>query len=376
MTPRPVRGCGAPSFMDRPTSLLSAFRTAHPRLLPGSLLLLSLLLQAPSQAADDLSAALRTWQRQDFGHAREQLLRLAEQGNARAHLLLGLGLERGLGVPADPARALTHYRLAAEAGDPLAALILGNRHYLGQGTAPDPVAAVRWWREAAEGGLPQARYNLGLAYLRGEGTGRNLAEAVMWLRLAAEAGLARARETLATLYEEGIGVPRDPQQAARWRAAATEPPAGEVAVTTPAGSPAGEGKDEVRGETATVAHREGSLHGPDWVMRRPAGHYTLQLASGPDRAAILALLERLEGLPDRAWLRSRYPSGKTVYLALLGDYPDLESARSALRELPPSLRQRDPWIRSFALLQKSQMEQNAPGPDPVDRDRSGAMDPH
>ncbi len=320
--------------------------------------LLAALFLTPQARAGDLADALQAWRAGDYGRARERLDRLAERGEARAHLLLGLSRERGLGVAADPARALEHYRRAAQAGDPLAALILGNRLYQGRVTARDLPAALRWWRLAAERGLPQARYNLGLACLRGEGTERNMAEAVMWLRLAAESGLPEARETLATLYEEGIGLPRDLQQATRWRAAAASPPPpapgrGPGSATPTTATSAGE-----EGAGASDPGREEPIHGPEWVMQRPATHYTLQLASGPDRAAIITFLGRLSGLSARAWQESRYKSGKRVYLALVGDYPDLESAREALQALPPALREQHPWIRRFGLLQKSGMEHN------------------
>ncbi len=343
------------------------------------LLLLATLLLSPPIQAGDMADALQAWRAQDYGRARELLSRLAEKGEARAHLLLGLSRERGLGVAADPERALEHYRRAAQAGDALAALILANRLYRGRAAPGDPAAALRWWRLAADRGLPQARYNLGLAYLRGEGTERNLAEAVMWLRLAAEAGLSEARDTLARLYEEGIGVPRDLQQAARWRAAASTPPPEPRTEPDPtpsrtATAPEEEGASEMVPEPA----QDDTVNGPEWVMQRPATHYTLQLASGPDRSAIIAFLGELEGLPARAWLKSRYDSGKRVYLALLGDYPDLESARKALQALPPSLRERRPWIRNFGLLQKSQMEENETreeDPGRQDGSQADAADP-
>jgi RHS repeat-associated protein len=78
-----------------------------------------------------------------------------------AQTALGELTERGLGVPADPARAARWYRKAAYAGFASAQAHLGRLYRDGVGEARDPQEAARWFELAAAQGHPAAQRALG-----------------------------------------------------------------------------------------------------------------------------------------------------------------------------------------------------------------------
>jgi TPR repeat protein len=100
-------------------------------------------------AVNDADAAYAAYQSGDYATARRRLRPLAERGDARSQLILGLMYADGRGVP------------------------------------QDYTEAARWYRLAADHGYAQAQYNLGLAYAKGEGVAQDNVAAHMWFNLAA-----------------------------------------------------------------------------------------------------------------------------------------------------------------------------------------------
>ena len=105
----------------------------------------------------DFQDGVAAYERGDYTTAFREFKTLAEQGNAKAQLALGLMYELGRGVPRDDAEA------------------------------------VKWYRKAAEQGYARAQNNLGLMYGEGQGVPQDYAEAVKWYRKAAEQGRAKAQ---------------------------------------------------------------------------------------------------------------------------------------------------------------------------------------
>jgi soluble lytic murein transglycosylase-like protein len=85
------------------------------------------------------------------------LLLLAEQGDVRAQVQLGIQYEHGEGVPKDPAQAMHFYCLAAEQGDTRAQYSLGWMYANGRGVGRDDALAAAWFRRAAEKGDAYAK---------------------------------------------------------------------------------------------------------------------------------------------------------------------------------------------------------------------------
>ena len=144
------------------------------------------------------------------------LRKSAQEGNARAQVLLAANYRIGTTVPRDNAEALKWCRLAAEQEHPDAQTQLGWMYKLGTGVPEDLSEANRWFRLAAAQGEAYAQFNLGDAYEHGLGVAKDLNEAARFYRLAAEQGHKEAQLRLGRFYENGAGVARDAGEAIRW----------------------------------------------------------------------------------------------------------------------------------------------------------------
>ncbi len=165
----------------------------------------------------------------------------AEQGNVQAQNTLGILYERGIGVRANPAKALECFRAAANHDDPVGLSLVGRAYADGRGIAPDDKEALVWFRKgaqshlqafssqsippragidgeirAAESGNPIALLTVGLMYLTGDGVEQNDTEAARWLTKGAEQELGGAEQSLALMYQDGRGgLPKDKAEALR-----------------------------------------------------------------------------------------------------------------------------------------------------------------
>lgn len=120
----------------------------------GLSLLFLTAIAAPAGEDEELRFAegLAAYDAGDFETAIEAWQPLAEAGNLEAQVSLADIYMNGLGVAADPGRAVAWYRRAAEAGDPVAQLNLGDFYARGFGVARDPVEAFVWLDLAARQG--------------------------------------------------------------------------------------------------------------------------------------------------------------------------------------------------------------------------------
>ncbi len=152
--------------------------------------------------------------------ALDRLTMLANAGNARAELIVGLKYLDGDGVPANDKEAAKWLDRAAQAGEPVAQYRLGTMYERGRGVTADPIKAVRWYQAAAALGNRKAMHNLAVAYAEGTGVKKDLTEASRWFSKAANLGLADSQFNLAVLYERGLGVPQSLLDAYKWYAVA------------------------------------------------------------------------------------------------------------------------------------------------------------
>jgi TPR repeat protein len=137
----------------------------------------------------------------------DEMKALADQGDARAQVNLGVMYEVGDGVPKSDAEAVKWYRKAAGQGYADAQVSLGGMYRNGKGVPENDAEAVKWYRKAAEQGSAVSQVNLGFMYRKGEGVPKNDAEAVKWYRKAADQGNASAQFELGVMYAVGEGVP-------------------------------------------------------------------------------------------------------------------------------------------------------------------------
>ncbi len=88
----------------------------------------------------------------------------------------------------DSATALDELLPLAERGNAIAQNILGRMYVAGEGVPLDYAEAVRWFRLAAERGHRGAMKTLSFLYWGGEGVARDYVQAHMWYSLAATLG--------------------------------------------------------------------------------------------------------------------------------------------------------------------------------------------
>ena len=154
--------------------------------------------------------------------ALDRLASLADAGNARAQLMIGLRYLSNEGGPAKYAEAAKWLQRASASGEALAQYRLGTLYADGRGVPSDAAKALYWYEAAANAGNRKAMYNLAVAYTQGNGAAKNLPEAARWFSKAANMGLVDAQFDLAVLYERGSGVPQSLLDAYRWYAIAAK----------------------------------------------------------------------------------------------------------------------------------------------------------
>ena len=150
----------------------------------------------------------------------DRLTALANAGNPKAELIVGLKYLDGDGVPANDKLAATWLERAAQAGQSVAQYRLGTMYERGRGVATDAAKAMQWYQAAANQGNRKAMHNLAVAYAEGAGGKKDFAEAARWFSRAANLGLSDSQFNLAVLYERGLGVPQSLLDAYKWYAIA------------------------------------------------------------------------------------------------------------------------------------------------------------
>jgi localization factor PodJL len=150
----------------------------------------------------------------------QRLAALANTGNAKGELLLGLAYLDGQGTTVNEAEAARWLERAAGQGDAVAQYRLGTLYERGHGVPADAVKAVQLYEAAAKQGNRKAMHNLAVAYAQGTGAKKDYAQAAQWFTRAADLGLSDSQFNLAVLYERGMGVPQSLTDAYKWYAIA------------------------------------------------------------------------------------------------------------------------------------------------------------
>ena len=117
-----------------------------------------------------------------------ELQKLAEQGDAKAQVSLGLVYRRGRDVSQDYGLARDWFQKAAEQGSAEGQNNLGLMYDHGRGVEKDFVRARKLYLQAAKQGHANAQYNLALLYTNGQGVPQDDIEAYIWANIAAAQG--------------------------------------------------------------------------------------------------------------------------------------------------------------------------------------------
>jgi TPR repeat protein len=138
----------------------------------------------------------------------------AQAGNAKAELVVALGLLDG--PRKNEAMAAHWLTRAAQQGEAFAAFKLATLYRSGHGVPADAAQAFRWFETAAHRGNCKAMQDIAVAYAEGWGTPKDESEAARWFTHAASFGLTDAQFNLGVLYERGAGVPQSLPDAYKW----------------------------------------------------------------------------------------------------------------------------------------------------------------
>ena len=137
----------------------------------------------------------------------------AEDGNAKAQLLLGLHYASNGDSEMSPAKAAEWFRKAAEQDYADAQYLLGTCFEHGTGVKHDPAQAFEWYHKAALQNQSDAEYKLSKCYADGNGTTKDPDKAIEWLIKAAEHNHAEAKYILGMCHKDGAGVTKDTDKA-------------------------------------------------------------------------------------------------------------------------------------------------------------------
>ena len=122
-------------------------------------------------------------------------------GFATATFNLGVLIQRGEGVEADPEQAFDLFLEAADEGNSHAQNAVGLAYLTGNGVQPDPVQAATWFTTASANSNPRGAFYLGWMFENGVDGAPDLESAAAWYRVAAEAGDEYAASALAEIED-------------------------------------------------------------------------------------------------------------------------------------------------------------------------------
>jgi uncharacterized protein len=166
------------------------------------------------------------------------LRKIAEAGDLKAQVTLGLMYRDGNGVPKDYKEAWKWYQKAADQGEKVAQYNLRNIYdeAIGCLRLPDYSEfkeerlramsvieeALNGFHKVAEKGHPFVQCQLGRIYRDGHGVSKNLSKAAEWYRKAAEQGDREAQKELGDIYYVGEDGVKDYREALKWYQKAAE----------------------------------------------------------------------------------------------------------------------------------------------------------
>lgn len=164
---------------------------------PFRLVLAMFLIAGNAGAQAGLQEGITAYQKGNYTAALKELRPLADNGDAKAQVLLGEIYDSGKGVPQNHMEAASWYRKAAEQGNAGAQTTLGVMYEKGIGVPLDDKEAVSWYHKAAEQGYAEAQYILGGLYKRGfSALPIDLVQAHKWFNLAMATGFAIAQDDM------------------------------------------------------------------------------------------------------------------------------------------------------------------------------------
>ena len=175
---------------------------------------LSMLLA--SQAFAGLNEAVQAFNQADYQTAYPEMMALSEEGNSVAAYYMGLMYKGGLGVTADPTKAIRYFEASDKSFNPDAAMALGKMIIAGEGTEKNVALGLQYLKKAAYAGSVDALYELAQLYEEGKDVELNLNYAFGFYYMGALKGDEKAQLKTARYYLAGRGIVQDFVKAKKW----------------------------------------------------------------------------------------------------------------------------------------------------------------
>lgn len=124
-------------------------------------------------------------------------------------------------------------------------------------------------------------------------------------------------------------------------------------------------------EPRESAGAEEKQDGQAWLWAQSGDQYTVQLAASLDSDAIQRFIKSQPDLPELHYVHIKQ-RGRDWYISLYGSYNSFGAAKTAVDQLPSSMRKNSPWIRRLAKLQSLAPREDVS--DTVDTDATTTSD--
>lgn len=127
-----------------------------------------------------LASGMAAFEAKQFVQSLQELIPLAELGEADAQHRVAIMYQNGLGCTVKPEMAQTWMRAAAVQGHAVAQHGLGFMYMEGDCVEKNGLLAVEWFTKAAEQGLSGSKATLGMMYETGELVEKNMEQSRYW----------------------------------------------------------------------------------------------------------------------------------------------------------------------------------------------------
>lgn len=146
----------------------------------------------------------------------DELLKVAEQGDAQAQYLLGQYFDEGIIVDKNLHDAFYWYQKSAQQNNIKAELAVAKCFKNGTGVEESEFEAFNLYQKLANQEIAEAQYYLGLCYYEGIGTDENAEEAYYWYHKSAKQNFPLAEFTVGQCLLWGDGIIENNDDALFW----------------------------------------------------------------------------------------------------------------------------------------------------------------
>lgn len=102
-----------------------------------------------------------------------------------------------------------------------------------------------------------------------------------------------------------------------------------------------------------------ALKNSEWILQQNPNHYTLQLVAGRQKQTITNFISKYKLKGTLIYFSSKR-NGNVWHNLTYGTYPDRKSVNLAIKKLPASLSEIQPWIRQLKTIQSEIQRMNQP----------------